>query len=307
MTSGGKAMPRDEELQRKRARDRKSQQAMRDRSKTMIQNLSGQVTHLSQMVEDRDRNIIKLGDTLQSLKDEIDHLNVENGALRLKLIGQATESSLTLPCWKRPPVNTAPTCISDQIIQDFLTLGRDSNPKVYDDKANLCHLLDQTQRPADALSNIVSDIILSYKEIETLPKQVSLFHAFTALLKWQVTLDEASWSKVPTFFRPTNAQLTTPHPAWIERVPWPRVRDYLIEHPEITLDMFAIVYSTNFNITWPYDPRHVVLVTEDSNLVIVNPVFEEHIQQISNWTITDAFKARFPEMADLVDADTRPG
>jgi hypothetical protein len=37
--------------------------------------------------------------------------------------------------------------------------------------------------------------------------------------------------------------------------------------------------------------------------VIVNPIFDEHIRQLTNWAIGDAFRKRFPEVAKLVDED----
>ena len=153
--------------------------------------------------------------------------------------------------------------------------------------------------------------MLAYKEIDTLPKQVSVFYTMTSLLKWQFLLDEASWKAVPAFMRPSVQQLTTPHAAWVDRIPWPRVRKYLIEHPSITLDDFAIVYSTNFNIKWPYDPQHCAVpagVGDDGGQIIaINPVFEEHVKDIKNWIVTNAFRVKFPAMAELIDLDTKPG
>lgn len=310
------------ELERKRARDRKSQQAMRDRTKYQLQNLTEQVKYLTQVVEEKDANNKRLQVQMESLESELESIKLENGALRLRLIGQPNDRSTDLlPRWQIPPSNTVPTCMSDQIIQDFLASGRSgagftpaspggAERAVYVDKPNFCLLLDRTQRPADAVSRIIGDIVLSYKEIETLPKQVSVFYLMTTLLKWQLLLDEASWDQVPTFLRPTQQQLTIPHPAWIDRIPWPRVRKYLIDHPSITLDAFAMVYSTNFDVSWAYDPKHVVFPAGQSadglQNIIVNPVFEQHIRDIRNWIVTDAFLTTFPEIGGLIDADTRP-
>jgi hypothetical protein len=325
-TVSASSSERSDELERKRARDRKSQQAMRDRTKWQLQNLTEQVTYLSRLVEEKNEHNARMQVQVQSLQSELEQLKDENGALRLRLIGQPIDSlesrSDTLPLWQIPTANTTPTCMSDQIIQSFVASSRageeiaPSTPGLhtavatYADRPNLCFLLDRNHRPADALSNMVGDIVLSYKEIETLPKQASVFYIIATLLKWQLLLDEPSWKQVPTFLRPTQQQLTVPHAAWIDRIPWPRVRKYLIEHPAITLDDFAVVYSTNFDISWPYDPQHVVLQAGsseyDSNLVVINPVFQEHIQEIRTWVVTEAFRVRFPEMAELIDEDTRP-
>jgi hypothetical protein len=37
--------------------------------------------------------------------------------------------------------------------------------------------------------------------------------------------------------------------------------------------------------------------------VVVNPIFNEHIRQLTNWVIGEPFRKRFPEFAHLVDED----
>lgn len=35
-----------------------------------------------------------------------------------------------------------------------------------------------------------------------------------------VLLDKQSWDLMPDWLRPVPSQLTTPHSAWIDRIPW---------------------------------------------------------------------------------------
>lgn len=84
----------------------------------------------------------------------------------------------------------------------------------------------------------------------------------------------------------------------------PKVRAYLVAHPAITLDHFAVTYSSSFSVTWPYDPSHIL--TSSSNMpnnndVTTNPIYEEHIRQLKNWTVAEAFRNHFPEIAALID------
>ncbi len=296
---------------------------MRDRTKLSLQSLQEQVQYLSGVAAERDEQNITLQKRLHSLELEVDELKAENGALRLKLMGHHIAKDSTAPAnletWQMPPLNTPPACMADQIIQDFVTSRRSSESSSPDvsqlhatsGRFNLCYLLDQQQRPDDALSNIVGDLVLSYHEIDTLPKQVSVFWNIATLLKWQLRLDESSWAEMPAFLRPTEQQLKTPHAAWIDRIPWPRVRDYLIEHSDITLDDWALAYSTNFEVQWPYLAQHVVLsagLTERGKpSIVINPVFQEHVQDVRTWIVMDGFRTKFPEMATLIDEDTKPG
>lgn len=88
----------------------------------------------------------------------------------------------------------------------------------------------------------------------------------------------------------------------------PRAREYLIAHPEINLDDFAASYSSGFTLNWPYDPASVVLAASISGNgtaeTTINPVYEEHVRQIRNWTVGDAFRKRFPDLSRLIDLDS---
>lgn len=369
-TPGGSSLSAKEvELQRKRARDRKSQQAMRDRTKWTIFNLNEQVAFLTQMLSDRARDVNLLNSRMRMLETENSQLRAQNAALQLSLMGSqprgvdlsndpaaaaaataaasaaaaasalaggapGTSNSIgsavspagdgssisgrsgsvaTLPevikkPWEIPPVDGPPTCLSDQILQGFITSKVHQRSVdgalAFNFKPNLCSLLEKDRRTSDAISDIVGDIVRSYFEIDTLPKQVAVFYIMCSLLKWMVLLDKPSWDLMPTWLRPTRAQISTPHAAWIDRIPWPNVRNYLISHPEITLDHFAAVYSTSFSIRWPYDPTHVLLkAVAPGEDITINPVYEEHIRQLSNWEVGKAFRDRYPDIGDLIDQD----
>lgn len=263
------ASVKEAELQRKRARDRKSQQAMRDRTKWTIFNLNEQVAFLTQMLSDRARDINLLNTRMRMLETENAQLRAQNAALQLSLMGsQARGDVLNDPAtaeaaasaadstalaavpvntvsaagpgslqgaaaaakpervkkpWEIPPAEASPTCLSDQILQNFITSKvhqRSVDGALTFGPPNLCSLLEKGRRTSDAISDICGDIVRSYFEIDTLPKQVAVFYIMWSLLKWMVLLDKPSWDLLPTWLRPTRAQVATPHAAWIDRIPW---------------------------------------------------------------------------------------
>lgn len=310
------------ELERKRARDRKSQQAMRNRTKGTISGLTQQVQRLTQTLGEKDTLNTSLAARLSNVEAEVDTLRSQNAALRLQLMNQPSANqnldTITFPRWQLPPQNVQPTCLSDQILQAFLARSRGEvagppspggeGAAVFSDKPNLCSLLDRRQRAVDALSNIAADMVCSYKEIESLPNRVAAFCNIASLFKWQMQLDRESWQQIAPFLRPIPEQLTTAHPAWIDRIPWPRLRKYLLDRPQITLDDFAAAYSSSFNVEWPYSPSLVITDVTPSRegackVLHASPVYEEHMRQIRHWTVRGPFRTKFPEMAALIDLD----
>ncbi|KAM0327089.1 hypothetical protein ACHAQA_006216 [Verticillium albo-atrum] len=313
------------EIQRKRARDRKSQQAMRDRNKWTIHNLSEQVAMLTHAVEEHTRETARLQNRVSTLEGENSLLRTQNAALQLSLMGRDDSGTppsglleLTGHPWEIAPKNTLSTCLADEILQGFVSSVRTDNflsttsalerAAAYSLKPKLCSLIEADRRTEDDISNVVADIVRSYPEIETLPKQVAVFWNMALLLKWMVLLDQQSWDLMPVWLRPTPSQRATPHAAWIDRIPWPRAREYLIAHPSITLDDWAAPYSSSFGVTWTYDPSLVVITSRapDSNdtELAINPVYEEHLRQLRNWTVGDVFRLKFPEISQLIDEDT---
>lgn len=126
-------------------------------------------------------------------------------------------------------------------------------------------------------------------------------------------------------------QLRVKHQAWIDRIPWPSARVYLIKHPEVTFDEFVRYYSSSFDVSWPYDDEFVLITpppkspTTDSafntwfapndrhrrvgappaETPILNPVFEQHLRQLKNWNVSSTFTDRFPELSAAMEEDSR--
>ncbi|KAF2735569.1 hypothetical protein EJ04DRAFT_576053 [Polyplosphaeria fusca] len=310
-----------ENLQKKRARDRKSQRAMRERTKWNITYLTEQVNHLSQALEIETREKADLYNRFLAVSEENDHLRVQKAALQLRLLGNGQDTPEgsspvvppgTLMPFEAVPLNTSPTTMSDQILQTFVesrweayafqTAGRVES---YPDKPDLSALFDgRPNRRVDDTSAVVGDIVRSYTEIDTLPKQVAVHFCMSTLMKWQVLRTKQSFEQMPCWLRPEAAQLQKPHASWIDRIPWPKLRLYLIEHTEVEFDDYASAYSTSFSIRWDYDPNHVIITTAEGDRegILINPIYEEHIRQLKNWTVGGVFRRKFPEMAAIIDS-----
>jgi hypothetical protein len=227
-------------------------------------------------------------------------------------------------------------CVSDRILQSYVATARTRVHATSDiflrEQPDLSALLAH-ERSTDhpGVSSVVSDILLAYCEINTLPKKAACLYVMYKLLNWLIYRTKTTYDQMPSWLRPVPLQLQVQHPAWIDRIPWPNARIYLIQNPSISFDDFASCYSTSFDLSWPYDHSHV-LISLSQNMkstpeaafndwflpypeseagglgttgdAILNPVFEQHLRQLKNWTVSDSFRRQFSELSAIIDGDT---
>ena len=85
----------------------------------------------------------------------------------------------------------------------------------------------------------------------------------------------------------------------------PRVRDLLIQHPDqYPFETFSELYSHNVTVNWPYDDMDALRKerTGDSEEMVLNNIFEKHIQRLSNWTVAREFESALPEMVQALSS-----
>ncbi|TKA40837.1 hypothetical protein B0A49_13026, partial [Cryomyces minteri] len=65
-----------------------------------------------------------------------------------------------------------------------------------------------------------------------MPEKLATILMTARLLRWQVLSTFENYQNLPDCMKPTALQTFVPHPAWINFVPWPDIRDVLITTPE---------------------------------------------------------------------------
>lgn len=112
------------------------------------------------------------------------------------------------------------------------------------------------------------------------------------------------------WLRPVPAQLQSAHPSWIDRIPWPSARAYLIDHPDIDYDRFAGVYSCSFDISWNDVDSSVLVsgsvINEDRVIAgdqSLGLVFEQHLTKLRHWTVDEKFRRCFPGLFEVIEMD----
>lgn len=79
----------------------------------------------------------------------------------------------------------------------------------------------------------------------------------------------------------------------------PGVRDILIENPDDhPFDLFSEYYSHNVSVNWMFDP--VDAITDVENEAVLHSIFEKHVCNLKNWTVSADFQTRFPYMSSAI-------
>ncbi|KAL8805538.1 MAG: hypothetical protein Q9182_001907 [Xanthomendoza sp. 2 TL-2023] len=217
-----------------------------------------------------------------------------------------------------PVRNIPPTCPFDVIILDFLAErraraaeGLSPTNLVGPPYPSVSSLLNpENSRYAHPLSKVFTDILSKFPDLNELPEQVAVLYIMFLIMRWQISPTQENYDRLPDWVTPRPSQLFTPHPAWIDHLPWPRMRDRMVHlYPEISLNDFFIPYTTTLSLNWKYDPSDTLLSigpgggngngTGNGNggeEFSINPVFERHLRDLGNWTLGPAFEKAFPRL-----------
>jgi len=108
-----------------------------------------------------------------------------------------------------------------------------------------------------------------------------------------------NYSKIPEMYRPTLAQVNTPHSATVEFCPLPPLRDALCRQYRD----FLPILSNNISCNWPYTLETCIERNDGTGHIMLTHDFAQHCLVSVNWTVRpDVFEA-FPECRGLIKTD----
>lgn len=205
------------------------------------------------------------------------------------------------------PVRNIRTCPLDGLLLDFLAERRqraiEGMPNrelvgpAYPSVVSL--LKPQRSLTSHPLSKMFTDMLSTFPDLSTLPEQVGVLYIMFLIMRWQISPTQENYDRLPEWVTPRPAQLFSTHPAWVDYLPWPRMRDKLVQiYPSIHFDDFFIPYTTTLSLNWTYEAPDTLLSKEGTEELFINPVFERHIRDLKNWTLGPAFAKAHPSLAD---------
>ncbi|KAF7115909.1 hypothetical protein CNMCM5793_003652 [Aspergillus hiratsukae] len=212
-----------------------------------------------------------------------------------------------LPAYMAPIRNIAPTCTLDAILLDFLhhrqrkaAQGVPTQKLVGPPYPSVSSLLNPEKSVfSHPLSKVFTDILRAFPDISSLPEQVAVLYVMFLLMRWQIYPTVENYERLPDWLTPRPSQLLTPHPAWLDYVAWPRMRDRLVcSYQDYPFENWFIPYTRTLSVNWPYEATDCLLSTSDNEDLIINPVFERHFRNLDNWSLGPAFAEAFPQLAE---------
>jgi len=246
------------------------------------------------------------------------------------------------------PRNLPATCPLDVILLDFLhdcqARAADGVPTAVlagPPYPNFTALVFPDDRQVDShpLSKLFTDILRTFPDVSGVPEQVAIIFIMYLVMRWQIEPSFENYHRLPHWITPRASQLFTSHPAWLDHLPWPHLRDSMIDHhrPFEPFEQFFIPFTTTISLNWPYEPRDCLLPaskwataplsatpsvpTESSPLTpqppvgtpaaigplskeeetwLINPDFETHLRDLNNWTLGPSFRTAYPHFAETV-------
>jgi hypothetical protein len=201
-----------------------------------------------------------------------------------------------VPIWQYLPKHTTEsTCSVDSVVMDLVSIAQasreDANESLDSTRPafpSIQSLLNPTYNAIKArVSRNIVDSIIGVVTTSSMPERIGFLYIIYGIVRWQMNPTEATYYSLPEWMRPSEAQLYCPHPPWIDVFVWPKGREQLCletryhhKHPDIVR-----ICNRAMSCNWPYRDSDMLLQVGDET--ILNPVFERHIRDLSNWTITE--------------------
>lgn len=225
-----------------------------------------------------------------------------------------------LPRYAAPVKNCNPTCPLDVLLLDFLAErqqraaeGLSVAQVVGPPYPSVSSLLNPSNSGlSHPLSKVFTDILKTFPDLSGIPESVAVLYIMFLFMRWQISPTQENFDRLPDWMKPSEDQINTPHPAWIDHVPFPAMRDALVQNynpDSYHFHTFFIPFTRTLRLSWPYDPNLTLLTTQEGNRppeTAINPVFETHLRDLKNWKLGEAFAKTFPALADTYNMHNLP-
>ncbi|KAI1751172.1 hypothetical protein F4782DRAFT_506061 [Xylaria castorea] len=206
------------------------------------------------------------------------------------------------------PIKHVPaTCPIDNLLLNFMMERRQRFAEGIPAKEvvgprypSVSSLLNPENRPhSHPVSQVFTDILSKFSALCRIPERVAVLYVMFRIMRWHISPTPENFELLPPFSQPLDVQYSMPHPAWVDYLPWPAMREKFVreyETPDCDFDKIFLPYTQTLSLNWPYEEKNALIEAPDGSEIIINPVFQEHFLRIENWTLGDVFNKACPAL-----------
>ncbi|KAL1862310.1 hypothetical protein Plec18167_000901 [Paecilomyces lecythidis] len=225
----------------------------------------------------------------------------------------STDPSLT--AFTAPIRNVPPTCPLDSVLLNFLSErqrqaaeGVSGQRLVGPPYPSITSLLNPEKSVfSHPISKVFTDVLRAFPDIASLPEQVAVLYVMFLLMRWQIYPTQQNYERLPEWLTPRPSQLFTPHPAWVDYLPWPRLRDRVVmSWQSFPFEEWFAPWTRTISVNWPYEATDCLLSSPDSEELLINPVFERHLRNLNNWSVGKEWADLYPGLVDTTRIKHNP-
>ncbi|KAK4901910.1 hypothetical protein LTR49_027165 [Elasticomyces elasticus] len=74
---------------------------------------------------------------------------------------------------------------------------------------------------------------------------------------------------------------------WIDLIPWPELRDTLIQQPARVEKFYDVTpdFASLVTLEWPYSPAKLIDCDPTTSATRLSPLFQRHVLELKNWSL----------------------
>lgn len=210
------------------------------------------------------------------------------------------------PVWQVVPVWETDDSPLGRAYIGFHRIGQRSSKTLVSQDLGLIDatLLFRKRRATDLFSadNWASELQSCFVEPVTYTIKLASVYVLACLMRWLLNPTQETYATVPALMRPTLQQRMRSHPASVDVVAMPAIRDALIDNMRDFLDA---ILQAGLDVSWPRSVNEALLVIrpKGANIrntdehVFISPEFAAHVGNPKNWILGRKILAHFPELA----------
>jgi TolA-binding protein len=240
------------------------------------------------------------------------------------LINDRSSYNIGTTCWQSQPsvyafsISTklkAPSTYVDHLMlnviqsQRHLAITEDvSQAELLGPAFPSVHILFGQPGPIEAKPSKMTEVMSRYSEVlanrgfALIPEKLASFMCMYRFVQWQISPNYQTYQTLHEWQAPRPSQLMIPHPAWMDLPPWGKFREKVIENQDRYDNVeFQNDYARNLCVNFPHDPLKALVF--EGNQIMISPVLEKHLSDISNMSMKKPFADKYPEFREVCRFD----